>query len=123
MFLEREPQNAYDRRAIRIAVCQSEWDLNIHGQEFKSNHLPRDKTANEQKANGKDHEFKLYIGYVPKDLSWNLSTLIDNDHIFQHQVVDYGDVNGNQKGETTQSFVWVLLNLQDNVLRDHRMVT
>jgi hypothetical protein len=33
---------------------------------------------------------KLYIGYVPKDLSYNLSVLLDNPAIFTYQIIDYG---------------------------------
>ena len=57
---------------------------------------------------------KLYLGYVPKDVSYNLSVLLDNPSIFKYQIIDYG-VEGR-----TKSYVYCLIDLQDNVLRDHR---
>ena len=57
---------------------------------------------------------KLYLGYVPKDISYNLSVLLDNPSIFKYQVIDYGF-----EGKS-QTYVYVIIDLQDNVLRDHR---
>lgn len=58
---------------------------------------------------------KLYLGYVPKDISYNFSVLLDNPSIFKYQVIDYGCEG------RSQTYVFVIVDLQDNVLRDHRM--
>ena len=43
-------------------------------------------------GNGKKNSgyFHLPIGYIPKDISWNLSVLLDNEHIFRNEVIAYG---------------------------------
>ena len=58
---------------------------------------------------------KLYLGYVPKDISYNFSVLLDNPSIFKYQVIDYGCEG------RSQTYVFVIVDLQDHVLRDHRM--
>ena len=63
LFLEREPQNKYDQRAIKIGVIQEEKYLKIAGNE---------------NINVGDNSITLYLGYVPKDISFNLSVLLDN---------------------------------------------
>ena len=63
-FLEREPTNKYDNRAIKLGVYQDEKNLDIHGQELLEN--------------SEVSMMKIYLGYVPKDLSFNLSVLLDN---------------------------------------------
>ena len=69
-FLEREPQNKYDQRAIKVAVQQLEKHLLLKGVE---------RTQNEVEISEQDDEpLTLYLGYVPKDISYNLSVLLDN---------------------------------------------
>jgi hypothetical protein len=73
-FLEREPQNQYDQRAIKVAVQQLEKYLLLKGVE---------RAINETEiAELEEEPVTLYLGYVPKDISYNLSVLLDNQQIF-----------------------------------------
>jgi hypothetical protein len=49
-----------------------------------------ERTQNEVEISEKDEEpITLYLGYVPKDVSYNLSVLLDNQQIFSFRIVDY----------------------------------
>ena len=100
-FLEREPQNKYDQRAIRVGVRQSEKYLLLKGVEHAANEKGDD-----------DQELDLFLGYVPKDISYNLSVLLDNPSIFEFQVVDYCS-----EGKNT-SVIFLLVGLKKTILRD-----
>ena len=59
----REPDNKYDPKAILIKVSQ------------ESNLLKEPPSHENEKT-------ELVLGYVPKDLAYNLSTIVDSDHVF-----------------------------------------
>eukprot|EP00347_Sterkiella_histriomuscorum_P004973 403358381 len=59
---------------------------------------------------------KFYLGYVPKDIAYNLSQLLDSKNVFYQQNLVYIPPK-----QTKQSFIEVELNLKQNVLKDQRM--
>jgi hypothetical protein len=61
-----------------------------------------------------DNAITLYLGYVPKDISFNLSVLLDNPQIFTNKVTEYS------LGDKNNSKITIEVNLKSNILRDHR---
>ena len=107
LFLEREPQNKYDNRAIKVGVRQAERDLLVKGME----HASHDENEFENEA-----QSTLFLGYVPKDTSYNLSVLLDNSRIFDFKIIDYCSER------SATSVVYLLVDLHRHILRDYRHI-
>ncbi|CDW85590.1 UNKNOWN [Stylonychia lemnae] len=116
IFIEREPKNKYDQKAIKVGVKQHESFLLADGQSFSHN-LIQDKEEVEKQQNNEDYEKYLqtfYLGYAPKDIAYNLSVILDNPKIFNTENVIYST-------QGKQSFIEVDIHLQQKVLRDQRI--
>ena len=64
--------------------------------------------GNESIIKSEENLITLYLGYVPKDVSFNLSVLLDNPQIFQNKIIDY------------DTKVTIEVDLRSTILRDHR---
>ena len=73
LWLEREPENKYDPRAIMVCVSQADYLT-------KS---PTMQTVDDSEI------VSLCLGYLPKDLAYSLSQIIDNPHIFEVLSLEY----------------------------------
>ena len=73
IWLEREPDNRYDPRAIK--VCVSQVDMFTKSPTMQTD----DQTE----------IVLLCLGYIPKDLAYNLSQILDNTHVFTVPQVSY----------------------------------
>ena len=67
LFLEREPLNKYDPKAIKVGVMQAESHL-----------LQNDFSPGEDTQDREELMQSFYLGYVPKELAYNLSVIVDN---------------------------------------------
>lgn len=104
-FLEREPQNRYDTRAIKVGVRQAERDLLVKGVEH---------AADGEFEMWEQAQVTLFLGYVPKDISYNLSVLLDNPRIFDFKIIDYCSE------QRATSVIYLLVDLQRHILQDYR---
>ena len=73
LWLEREPENRYDPRAIKVCVGQAD------------GHTKQPAMIQRKAADGEELELEkvnLCLGYVPKDLAYSLSQILDHEPFF-----------------------------------------
>ena len=103
LWLEREPTNRYDPRAIMVRVRQAD---GLTKRPTTQTNLGGDSAASEL--------VDLTLGYVPKDIAYNLSQVLDNPHICEILSVQY---------DKPKNKLSVKFGLRSNVLRDQRITT
>ena len=96
LWLEREPENRYDPKAIMVRVEQAD---GLTKMPTTQTSLDGVSAANEM--------VQLTLGYVPKDIAYSLSQVLDNQHICNVISVNY---------DYKTKKLAVKFGLQDNVL-------
>ena len=82
LWLEREPENRYDTKAIKVCVGQADGHTKAPSMQRRSGDA--DGFVEE------DEIVNLTLGYIPKDLAYSLSQVLDRaPHIFEILEVSY----------------------------------